>query len=150
MQREHSTKICGFVHMRYISGTCFDSWFLKRVSQGERYSAVWCMCAPKVSTEKKDWVLKFQVLSALYLLSCWLVVFIDMNTYILIESRFSKTFLEENYPIAFSSCYLFTKKILNMELSMILIVLMELTCIRSKPSSWALQQNRWISCNLSM
>ena len=40
--------------MRYISGTCFDSLFLKRVSQGERYSAVWCMCAPKVSTEKKD------------------------------------------------------------------------------------------------
>ena len=68
------------------------------------------MCAPKVSTEKKDWVLKFQILSALYLLSCWLVVFIDMNTYILPESRTSKTFLEENYPIAFSSCYLFTKK----------------------------------------
>ena len=33
-----------------------------------------------------------------------------MNTYILPESRTSKTFLEENYPIAFSSCYLFTKK----------------------------------------
>ena len=37
----------------------------------------------------------------------------------------SKTFLKENYPIAFGSCYIFTKKMLNMELKMMLMVLME-------------------------
>ena len=41
------------------------------------------------------------------------VVFIDMNRYILTESRNFKTFLEENYANNFDSCYLFTKVILN-------------------------------------
>ena len=59
-----------------------------------------------------------------------LVVFIDMNTYILTEGGNFKTFFKENYAIALERCYLFTKKMLNMELKMILIVLMEFACIR--------------------
>ena len=34
------------------------------------------------------------------------------------EGRSFKTFLKENYGIALDSCYLFTKKMLNMELKM--------------------------------
>ena len=41
-----------------------------------------------------------------------------------------KTFLKENYPIALDSCFLFTKKTLNMKLNMILIALMEFAYIR--------------------
>ena len=52
------------------------------------------------------------------------LVFIDMNTYILLQSRTNfETFLKENYVIGLGSCYLFTKKMWNMELNMILIVL---------------------------
>ena len=62
--------------------------------------------------------------SALKLPLRGLVVFIDMNMYILTEKAWSfKTFFKENYAIALDSCYLFTKKMLYMELSMILIVL---------------------------
>ena len=62
--------------------------------------------------------------SALKLPLCGLVVFIDMNMYILTEKAWSfKTFFKGNYAIALDSCYLFTKKMLYMELSMILIVL---------------------------
>ena len=63
-----------------------------------------------------------KILSALKLPSCGIVVSIDMNMYILTESRNFKTLLKENYAIALDSCYLFTKKMLNMELNMILIV----------------------------
>ena len=45
--------------------------------------------------------------------------------YILTKGMNFKTFLKENYVITLGSCYLFTKKILNMELNLILIVLME-------------------------
>ena len=38
-----------------------------------------------------------------------LIVFIDINMYLLTESRNFKTFLKENYVIAWDSCYLFTK-----------------------------------------
>ena len=41
------------------------------------------------------------------------------------EKRNSKEFLKQNYVIGLDSCYLFTKKIWNMELNMILKVLME-------------------------
>ena len=52
-----------------------------------------------------------------------------MNTYTEVGRSF-KTFLKENYAIALDSCYLFTKKMLNMKLNMILIVLMETLDIR--------------------
>ena len=60
-------------------------------------------------------------LSEVYkLILCGPVVFIDMNTYTEVGMSF-KTFLRENYAIALDSCYLFTKKMLNMKLNMILM-----------------------------
>ena len=50
-----------------------------------------------------------KILSALKLILCGVVVFIDMNTYTEVGMSF-KTFLKENYAIALDSCYLFTKK----------------------------------------
>ena len=73
---------------------------------------------------------EFLIFSALELPSCGLVVFIDMNIYILIEGRNFKTFLKENYAVALGSYYIFTKKLLKVELNMMLIVLMELAHIR--------------------
>ena len=40
-----------------------------------------------------------------------------MNTYTLTEGRNFKIFRKENYAIALDSCYLFTKKMLSMELN---------------------------------
>ena len=74
-----------------------------------------------------------------------LVLFIDMNTYILTEGRDFKAFLKQNYAITLERCYLFTKKMSNMELKMILIVLMEFAYIRN---SWTLPQIWWIPCIL--
>ena len=39
-----------------------------------------------------------------------------MNTCVLAEGRNFTTFSRENYAIALGGCYLFTKKLLNMEL----------------------------------
>ena len=50
--------------------------------------------------------------------------------YIITEGRNFKTFLKEDYGIAFDSCYMFTKKILNMEFDTMRIVLMEYAYIR--------------------
>ena len=67
-----------------------------------------------------------KILSVLKLPLCRLVVFLDMNKYILTErDRGFKIFLKENYAITSDSCYLFTKKMLNMELNMKLLVLIE-------------------------
>ena len=46
---------------------------------------------------KKNCVPEFPILSALKLPRCGLVVFIDMNTYILKEDRNLVTVLKENY-----------------------------------------------------
>ena len=57
---------------------------------------------------------------------CGLGLFNDMNTYILIEAgRSFKTFLKENYAIALDSFFLFTKKMLNMELLNMILIFME-------------------------
>ena len=49
-----------------------------------------------------------KILSVLKLPLCRLVVFPDMNMYILIEEdRVFKIFLKENYAIALDSCFLF-------------------------------------------
>ena len=53
-----------------------------------------------------------------------------MNTYILTEGRNFKIFLEANYAIALGSCYMLIKKMMNMELNMMLTVLMEFAKIR--------------------
>ena len=52
-----------------------------------------------------------------------------MNTNILTEGRNFKTFLKENDAIALDSCHLFTKKMLNKEFNMILIVFIEFALI---------------------
>ena len=52
------------------------------------------------------------------------------------EGRNFKTFLKENYAIALNSCYLFNKKMLNMKMRMIFLVLKKFTNIRH---CWTLQ-----------
>ena len=86
---------------------------------------------PKVSaSHKKKCVTEFSMLPALKLTSCGLLILIDMNRYILTEGRNFKTFLKEILAFAWDISYIFTKKVLIMELSMILIVLMEFEYIR--------------------
>ena len=52
-----------------------------------------------------------------------------MNKYIVTASRDFKTFLEENDAITLESFNLFTKKMFNMELNMMLIVLTDFAYI---------------------
>ena len=86
---------------------------------------------PKVSaSHKKNCVTEFSMLPALKLPSCGPLILIDMNRYILTEGRNFKTFLKEILAFAWDISYIFTKKVLIMELSMILIVLMEFEYIR--------------------
>ena len=71
--------------------------------------------------------------------------FTDMNTYKLTEGRNFKILLKANYTAALDSCYMFTKKTLNIELNIMLIVLIEYAYIRD---SFTLQQFPWIPCTL--
>ena len=73
--------------------------------------------------------------------------FTDIKTYILTGGRNFKIFLKENYTVILGSCYLFTKRMLNMELNMNFIVLWSLHIYISL--SWTLQQICWMPCNLS-
>ena len=126
---------------RLISVTRFGSWFLKKVSWCAHFLTMVLACI------QKNYVPKFPIFLPLKLRSCKVVVFIDMNLYICSEGRNFKTFFEENYAITVvESCYLFTKKMLKMELNLILILLMRFGNIRY---SWNLQQIWWIHCNLS-
>ena len=68
-----------------------------------------------------------------------------MNTYKLTEGRNFKIFLKANYTAALDSCYMFTKKKLNMELNIMLIVLIEYAYIRD---FFILQQFQCIPCSL--
>ena len=52
----------------------------------------------------------FAIVSVLKLPLCGLVVFIDINTYILTGGKNLKIFLQENYTIVLDNFYLFTKK----------------------------------------
>ena len=58
--------------------------------------------APKVSTSRdtKNCAPELLILSALKLPSCGLVVFIDMDTFILTEGRNFRNFSKENYANA--------------------------------------------------
>ena len=85
-------------------------------------------CGARMHTKKS--VSNFPIFLALKLPSHELAVFIDMNMYILKEGRNFKTFLKENYTITLESCYSFTKKMLNMELNLILVALMEFANVR--------------------
>ena len=130
-----------------ISVTQFGLWFLKKVLQGTHFLDVvvheWPRSLSKQGIQTKLCTRISNSFSPLKLLSCVLVIFINMSTYILSEGRKFKTFWKEK-AIALDSCYLLIKKLLNMELN-ILIVLMEFACIRH---SWTLQQIWWIPCNL--
>ena len=55
----------------------------------------------------------------------------------LTEGRNFKTFLKQNYANALDSCYIFTKKLLNMELTMLLIVLMKFAYIIDIPELYS-------------
>ena len=68
---------------------------------------MWCRRAPTVSPRHtENCVPEFTIVSALELPSYGLVVFIDMNMYILAEGKNLKTFLKENYATALdSNCY---------------------------------------------
>ena len=44
------------------------------------------------------------------ILSCELLVFIDMNTYIITDVINFETIMKQNYAVALDSCYMFTKK----------------------------------------
>ena len=87
---------------------------------------MWCLHARTKSLQgiQKNCVTKFPSFSALELPSCELVVFIDVNMYIITEGGNSKMFLKENYAITLESCNLFTKNMFNMKLNMILLVRM--------------------------
>ena len=66
---------------------------------------------PKISSRHtKNCAPVFAIVSVLKLPLCGLVVFIDINTYILTGGKNLKIFLQENYTVVLDNCYLFTKK----------------------------------------
>ena len=74
-----------------------------------------CLHRKSEQSTHKNSAPEFLVLSILNeLSSCGLVGFID--------SRNFKTFLIENYVITLINCYMFTKKLMNMGLNMVLVV----------------------------
>ena len=93
------------------------------ISEEKKYrkvhvSSPWCMHAPKVSTKHT------QTFFSPKITFMWTSGFYWYG-HVYTCRRSFKIFLKENYAIALDSCYLFTKKKLNMELNMILIVLMQ-------------------------
>ena len=90
-----------------------------------------------LNNAQKNCATKCLILSALKLNSCGPMVFIDMNAYILAEDRNFKTFLKKDYAVALNCCYMSTKKMLNMELNIMLMLLLKFVYIRH---SWTLQQ----------
>lgn len=60
-----------------------------------------------------------------------ILIYIDMNTYILTEGKNFNVFLHERFAIAFHSCYLFTEENLNIDSDMTLIVPREFSYIRN-------------------
>ena len=82
----------------------------KVILQGTRFFEVYVQHQYINKAHKKNCALEFLILSALKITSCELVVFIDMTTYILTESRNCETLLKENYAAAFDSSYLFIER----------------------------------------
>ena len=81
---------------------------------------------------QKSFAPEFLILLALKLPSRGLVVFINMNTYVLYtEGTNLRTSLKESYPIGLGSYYIFTKNMLNLELKVRLILLMKFQYIRN-------------------
>ena len=74
--------------------------------------------APKCQQgTKESCAAELLIPSALKLLACELMVFVDTSSYLLTESRNFKTFLNENYTMPWTGVsFIFTKKVLNMEI----------------------------------
>ena len=68
-------------------------------------------CTKSQQSIQKNYVSEFPILPALKLPLCGLVVFVDMNTYILIEGKNFKTFLQENDVIAMDHSMYFLAKV---------------------------------------
>ena len=115
--------------LRVISGALFGHTFWKKYHQCDAQSFFEVQAWHTKSQQDTHKKLCTLILSALKLRSYELLVFIDMNNYTFIEGRNFKTFLKDNYAIVLHSCYMFTKKMLNMELNMMLIVPMEFAYI---------------------
>ena len=85
-------------------------WFMISEKSISRYMFLhrdWWTCTRKVSSRHiKNCLPEFTIILVLKLSSYGLVVFVDMNTYILKEGRNLKTFLTENYAIALENYYL--------------------------------------------
>ena len=92
---------------------------------------------------QKNYVPKFTILSTLILTLYELVVFIDMNIQ---KAGISKHSWKKIMQLLWTVANYLLKKMLNMELNLILIVLVEFANIKH---SWNLQQIWWIPCNLS-
>ena len=91
--------------VHFFQFTQFGSWFLK--TNITRFTFLHRgACMHQRQESQRD---THKLFSTLKLPLCGLVVFIDMNTYILTGGRSFKTLLKENYAIALDSCYLFTK-----------------------------------------
>ena len=113
-------------HFRY---TIWFMIFEKKYRNVHFYSCCTRGTKSLKKVHKKNCSPEFLIFSAVKLPSCELLVFIDMNTFILIEGTNLWTFLKKNYGIALDSYYMFTKKMLNMEFNMMLIVLVEFAYI---------------------
>ena len=74
---------------------------------------------------------EFLILLALKLPPCGLVVFINMNTYILYTDGTNlRTSLKESYPIGLGSYYIFTENMLTLALKVMLILHMKFQYIK--------------------
>ena len=88
---------------------------------------------PHLNKVQKNCASEFLILSALKFPLFGIVGFINMDTFILTEGRTGnfKALPKENYPIVLDHCYIFTKKMLNIELKMMLTVLIEFTYFKN-------------------
>ena len=116
--------------IRLLSGTRF----LKKVARSTFLCVVQLWHQKSKQGTHKNCAPEFLILSVLKLHPCGLVVFIDTNTdtdtYTYTRQEFQKIIerkLCNYFSIALDRCSIFTKKTLNTELNMMLIVLMEFT-----------------------
>ena len=86
-------------------------WFMISERIITRYMV---LCEAGVQQKSNDGTEKLcniiEILSALELSSCGLVVFTDMSTFILTECSNFKIFLKDNYAVTLGSCYYLPNK----------------------------------------
>ena len=87
-------------HVLQIASAHFIRNFWKQYHE-VHVSLPWCTRAPEVKAYKK---LCIRIFDCFSLHITFMVIFIEMNTYILTEGRNFKTFVKKNYGIAFYSC----------------------------------------------